>query len=150
LGLLHLPMVNIDNFNDATTGLIEALSAAVIIYALASEGWITRHLSKKIPVFLGDISYSLYLVHLLVLVLLVRLFDRLGPSFNGQSALTKDFIMAACVFAVSVLAAIFFYYAVEMPFNRLGRRLAAFDKPARRQAFKIPGAVIGERSQLGS
>jgi peptidoglycan/LPS O-acetylase OafA/YrhL len=144
---LHLPMVSIQNFHDAKTGLIEALSAAVIIYALASEGWITRHLSKKIPVFLGDISYSLYLVHLLVLVLLVRLFDRLGPSFNGQSALTKDFIMAACVFAVSVLAAIFFYYAVEMPFNRLGRRLAAFDKPARRQAFEIPATAITQRTR---
>lgn len=147
--LLHLPRVNPYSFHDPMTGLLEALSAAVIILALTSEGWVTRQLSRRIPVFVGDISYSLYLVHFLVMILLVRVFARLGPSFNGQSGLTKGAILAGSVLVVSLLASAVLFSAVEMPFNRLGKRLASFERSPPGQKSTLPSATNGERSKAG-
>ncbi len=72
-----------------------------------------RIMNKPVFMFLGDISYSLYLVHPILLLIIVHAFSPV--SYN---------VLIFVVILSSVLFAYFYYLAVEKPSIRLGRSLA--------------------------
>lgn len=86
-------------------------SALLIALALGWEGW-RRWLERPTLSWLGQISYSLYLYHVLVLALVVRLGAEMLPVW---SLLIVSFILS---FPVAHLA----YRWVEVPAMRRGRR----------------------------
>lgn len=43
------------------------LGAGMIMYVLLNSGWLQKVFSSPVPVFLGKISYSLYLIHFLII-----------------------------------------------------------------------------------
>ena len=92
---------------------VMAAGSALLILAILLPSGIRGALSRPWPVALGRISYSLYLIHLLVILSSVHLLYEILPLP----------VIAGGAFVVSLLAAWLFHRWVEAPSNRLGRRL---------------------------
>jgi len=99
--------------NDMLQDWIAAAGASLFVVAALSTASFMRALQSKPLVFLGKISYSLYLFHMIVLLALLHLLEGYAPV--GVILL----IAFAASFAVSVLA----YEWIEKPSMQLGRRL---------------------------
>jgi peptidoglycan/LPS O-acetylase OafA/YrhL len=95
-----------------------SLSFAVLILALASDSdWLSRMLSARVMVYLGETSYSVYMVHLLVWEAVAMLAGRAGV-LNSAGAL---YVVAA---AMAVIAGIsmLLYHLIELPARRYIRQ----------------------------
>ena len=102
--LQHIPL-----FRD---GLI-ALAVSFFIISAFSSSRISAWLSRGLPVFLGKISYSVYLYHVVILLSLVH-------CFYGKVPLAEIWLATAVLtFAVATLS----YYAIELPSIRLARAM---------------------------
>ncbi|MGD0480551.1 MAG: acyltransferase [Terracidiphilus sp.] len=99
---------------------------ALLLYGLAFQrGIVNRLLSSRIVVFLGEISFPLYLTHLTPLL---WLWYFIPLKLAAYSTLQKSAILmcwAAGVMALSTLL----HYFVEKPFHALGRRWAGARVP---------------------
>ncbi|WP_167740441.1 acyltransferase family protein [Parasedimentitalea huanghaiensis] len=93
-----------------------AFSTAILIVCVTPDRakWVTRPLTSRPMLFLGSISYSLYLFHLPIMSLLGEL--NLLPGFG----LAKFML----VYGTTVVVSMATYALVEKPTNRLGLRLA--------------------------
>ena len=113
------------------------LSAIVVGYVLAIQGWwervrnvgdIDRSAWKMVvwpAIFIGDISYSLYLIHPSVKALLIKVaghWGRLGGMANWTFAIAL---------VGTFLLSIFFYRWIELPAQRFGRFAASRSRAAR-------------------
>lgn len=98
------------------------LPFTLIIYGASGwellKGW---RLWKPL-VWLGDVSYSLYLSHLLVLGVIIRLMPRLPLPQLGAPGLLDNVIFAVIGLAATLSCAAVFYYGAERPLLRLMRR----------------------------
>ena len=88
-----------------------ALLALTVFAAATSGGPLAQILGSVPMIWLGEVSYSVYMVHFPVLLIFRRLCDRLGFAGAG----TPAFIAAVAL--VIVTAAILFYL-VERPARR--------------------------------
>ncbi|MBB5058369.1 peptidoglycan/LPS O-acetylase OafA/YrhL [Granulicella aggregans] len=122
---LHIPRF----LRDFTAGLG---AAYFIMLALVPGGWLSRTLRLRPLRWLGKVSYSLYLIHMPILMLLaIVLYGKVSP---GPSVV--PFVM------LSLLAAAAFHRWVEMPSMRLGRTLAQMvDRRSKSPAKKEADAV---------
>jgi peptidoglycan/LPS O-acetylase OafA/YrhL len=105
--LLHIPRF----LWDFTVGLG---GAYFVMLALVPNSWLSRFLHLGPIRWLGSISYSLYLLHVPVLLVVSILLYRKVP----------DGVMLATFLVLSLLAAAAFHRVVELPSIRLGRTLA--------------------------
>jgi len=100
----------------ASTGLedfaLVALLALTIFGAATSDGLLARILGSRPLVWLGEISYSVYMVHFPVLIVIRRLWERLG--FADWGFATQAVVFRATIALVIALAAMLFYL-VERP-----------------------------------
>ncbi|MBF7155707.1 acyltransferase family protein [Bacillus albus] len=87
-------------------------SSLFIIIALSS-GMVSRLLNLKPMLFLGKISYSLYLYHTIILFSLIYAFSDIIPIY----------IILLSTIVISVIVASIAYYLVEKPSMKLGRKL---------------------------
>ena len=108
------------SFHDPLCSLIEAVFSAFIIYGLATQNHMSRLLSARWLVWIGDISFGIYLVHFLVMVVVARL---MAPFLLAYSLPVQMFLILLPVLAISLGAACFFYRFIELPFNDLGKTL---------------------------
>jgi peptidoglycan/LPS O-acetylase OafA/YrhL len=84
-----------------------------------------NRLLRSRPVkFIADCSYGVYLWHMLVQLLAMRLLQDFG-IFAGKAPLTRYFILVAVALPTVYSVAYFSYRAIEMPGIRLGKRLLA-------------------------
>jgi peptidoglycan/LPS O-acetylase OafA/YrhL len=95
-----------------------AAGASIFIIAALSSVRLSRQLQRKPLLFLGKISYSLYLYHMIVLLSLIHL-------LNGE--LDAPFIVMLA-FVASFGAGALSYYFIELPSIRLGRWLTSRGK----------------------
>jgi peptidoglycan/LPS O-acetylase OafA/YrhL len=96
-------------------GLFICGTAAIMLVALSfADTAVDAHLSKAIPKWLGRVSYSLYLLHVPVLLFVLH-------CFYGTAPLV---VLLAAVIAVSLALAELSYRFVEHPTITLGRFLA--------------------------
>lgn len=107
-------------FNDPLRSLVEAIFAAFIIYGLATKNHMARLLSARWLVWLGDISFGIYLVHFLVIVVVARLMTHFLVSYSLPAQML---LMLVPVLAISLGASYFSYRFIEIPFNDLGKSL---------------------------
>ncbi|WP_344941165.1 acyltransferase [Actinomadura miaoliensis] len=102
---------------DASWGWPAAVTAAWLTFLL---GWTLRHhRMPKVLAWLGLVSYSLYLLHPLVLQVVWRLVGE-----PDDMALAERLAWGAAAVACVVAAAAFTYRHVERPMQNLARRLS--------------------------
>jgi peptidoglycan/LPS O-acetylase OafA/YrhL len=94
---------------------------ASLLYGLAFQrGFVNALLSSRIAVFLGEISFPLYLVHVVPLLWL-RYFLLSNAAMYSHIQKSAALI---CWAAGCILMATFLHYFAEKPFHALGRRWA--------------------------
>lgn len=97
---------------------LTALGASIFIVTAVSSVWLSKLLQRKPLVFLGKISYSLYLYHMIVLLSLVHL-------LNGVMDTAFIVLIAfVCSFVVGAMS----YYWIELPSIKLGKLLTGWGK----------------------
>jgi peptidoglycan/LPS O-acetylase OafA/YrhL len=99
---------------------------ASLLYGLAfQQGVVSRLLSSRVAVFLGEISFPLYLVHVAPLLWLRYFF-----LVNAARYSTSQKSAALTCWALgSISMAIFLHFFVEKPFHAWGRRWAGHRVP---------------------
>lgn len=112
------------------TELVAILLGATLFILLAQRrGRAQRALLSPVPQFLGRISYSLYLVHVVVLLTVMHL---LGD-------IVRPVLLLPIVWVVAIFLADVMQRFVERPSQNLGRRLAAHRAIASRSV--VPAAA---------
>ncbi|SFR19382.1 hypothetical protein SAMN04515673_11640, partial [Poseidonocella sedimentorum] len=85
----------------------------------ALAGFGSRILTARPTLWLGRMSYSVYLSHMLLIVLLVRLLHMLGLSQGWLGAA----LLLGLLVPVTLLVSWLSYLWIEKPFNDFGRQL---------------------------
>lgn len=99
------------------TGLAAAF---IILFALQNKK-MQKVLEFKPLLFLGKISYSIYLMHWLVVVYIMEHWEKWLSYFSTpQITFITMLIVALCG---TIILASFLYYLVERPFKNLGKKL---------------------------
>jgi peptidoglycan/LPS O-acetylase OafA/YrhL len=96
-----------------------ALGTGVVLFAGGKIGLVTRWPTNRVVAFLGRISYSLFLIHFPVLVVVATLW--MQQEWTSPEAAVAGLVFA---FVVSIAAATLFYRYVEEPAMRLSRKFA--------------------------
>jgi peptidoglycan/LPS O-acetylase OafA/YrhL len=104
-----------------------ALGASIFIVISLSSSEVSKILKIKPIVFLGKISYSLYLYHAIVLVVCVNL---LYPTFGIGWILLISFILSLLVSSIG-------YYAVEKPSMQLSRTISKRQKVTKPESLSV-------------
>jgi peptidoglycan/LPS O-acetylase OafA/YrhL len=104
-----------------TADWLTALGAAGLIIFSLNSGACHKILLWRPVHTLGKMSYSVYLLHFIVLLIFLHL-------LSGRVSL---FIIFALCLVVTILASLAFYHAVEKPSMELGRRLSASLTPTK-------------------
>jgi peptidoglycan/LPS O-acetylase OafA/YrhL len=105
---------------------IGILLFAALIVALTSErDWFGRVLSLRTVVYLGEVSYAVYMVHWIA-----RVTVRVAAERAGVIDSIAPGLMVVAYIAVTMIAAIALYHLVERPWRGRLRRLLA-SRPAK-------------------
>lgn len=114
--LFVLGLATDTGFNAAILGL----ATAGLIVCRPGSGERPGFLDYRPMLFLGSISYSLYLLHFLALMIMVRF-----PEIAEASGVARFAVAFLLTTALSVLT----YTLIEYPSNRLGRRWFGGQRP---------------------
>jgi peptidoglycan/LPS O-acetylase OafA/YrhL len=119
-GLL-LCWLPLPHFHDEVVGI----GAALILVAILGTGAVKNWLGKNYWLWLGKQSYSLYLIHVPVVMAIVILFGGKVPIFACLS-----------VIPVSIALAQIFHVHVELPSVALAQKLSTFEPKKRMVAVE--------------
>lgn len=96
-----------------------SLCFALLIVALSSDrDWLAAALSRRVMVYLGETSFSLYMVHVFLWEIVAAVANKLG-LLNSAGAL----YVAGAGLVAAALASLALYHAVELPARNYIRRL---------------------------
>jgi peptidoglycan/LPS O-acetylase OafA/YrhL len=111
----------------ARGGLHYWFGAAFFVLALALSKHAPRLLVNPIINYIGEISFSLYLVHFAVLFALNHTghIDLL-PASRMATALLDFTLRYLVLLGVSISLSTIFYRVIEVPFQQIGKRLIAY------------------------
>jgi peptidoglycan/LPS O-acetylase OafA/YrhL len=104
--------------------LVEAFAAAVLVGSVAVAARTWSALGNRAAVWLGEISYSLYVIHFPVLVLAIAATARLWHGPWAAHTWAAPFVTLLLVFPASVLLSIFLYRSIEKPAIEAGKKLS--------------------------
>lgn len=107
-----------------TQWILPILLALVILSVAANNNIFSKLLSTKIMVWLGRISYSLYMSQLLTLELLGVIFNN-SSTANTKVNATDIFIMLSFMTFSTISVATFFYYLIEEPSRKWMKKILA-------------------------
>lgn len=105
-----------------------AIASFVFIVAIIQSTQARNILEHKWLLFIGKISYSIYLMHWLLVTDIYLYWDQLNRLFgNGRLAYFSIFTIYA---SGTILLATLLHYTIELPFIKLGKRLMKQMKPS--------------------
>lgn len=102
----------------------------IIATALHERSWVTRLLESPLLKWVGKISYSLYLWHVLF-------FFRLAPELHITNPVLNAISGSGPKIIASFIAAALSYYLVEKPLMRKGHQLAPPASPGRPELIEV-------------
>ena len=107
-----------------SSNLIEmAVSAQLIAIAIYVPDMFPALRSRAL-VFIGDISYSIYLIHFLIMVATLQLLARLvPPETMAASPAGYALLLAALVSLITIGVSTLTYRLIEMPLTVMGKQL---------------------------
>lgn len=111
-----LPLDGLRGLGALKSTIVNAACLLVVVIAIA-DGFTRRALPTGPMVFLGKVSYSLYLTHAIVIGALAALLPKLG--------IADPLAIAAVSLPASMLAAVAFWRIIEVPSMNLSRSLAS-------------------------
>lgn len=118
--------------------------AALLPTAVLNQGFVTRALNAKPLVWLGEISYSLYLMHGFVQFVTARLLDAAGVSDLDDVSRGASFALVAAMLAAAFVLAAISYATVE----RVGRlRLQRYFGLAKANALPARSGAAGRSAE---
>ena len=94
---------------------------SIIAKILRIPRWI---LTNKLSVFLGDVSYSVYLLHLMI-VLPVISYLLNNPQFSQHPSALRFVIATLIILPVTYIISYFLYKSIEKPGIKLGKRIVS-------------------------
>ena len=111
-------------------------AAAILILCLALGRGTGGPLNSRVAVFLGEASYSIYMVHGLLVLAYMQLIERhLVPA---EASLTAGVLTAASGVAIVIALGILVHLCVEVPARSALRALA--DRLLNRDARLLPSS----------
>ena len=112
-------------FEEKTFEIIEMGASFVIIYALFHKKIDLGFLKNPVVFYIGEISYSIYVLHFPILFALVYMFDGvIGAQAIRNHPIFYTLALGVATLAVTIgLSALNFRF-VELPFQSLGRTLS--------------------------
>lgn len=96
--------------------VLEGLVFAMMIASYTTTKWTPPHIAANSMKYLGKISYSFYLLHVMVLASALVLFG--APSWTG-SIVFDSLVHGALLFGITALVAALSYSVIERPFLEL-------------------------------
>jgi peptidoglycan/LPS O-acetylase OafA/YrhL len=102
---------------------IQGIGLACLILSLALSQ--KNIIVNPITIYLGKISYSLYLTHVFVIVFIFPLIQANTSYLQSLPGDISYFIYLCLVASITAAIASVTYYQIELPFIRLGHRLAS-------------------------
>jgi peptidoglycan/LPS O-acetylase OafA/YrhL len=96
------------------------LFAALVLALTSDRDWLGRVLSRRAMVYLGEVSYAVYMVHWIARVVVRGTVEKAGVLESIPPGL-----LVAIYVAVTMLAAVLLYHFVERPWRRRLRHLLA-------------------------
>jgi peptidoglycan/LPS O-acetylase OafA/YrhL len=98
--------------------------AAVVLIASVGQSRVMRFLDWRPLIFLGRISFSFYLYHLLGALLVLRLMEQIGFALGVLHPVPGALLYMATSIPVAIVLATISYYLVERPSVMVGSQLA--------------------------
>lgn len=98
-----------------------AVASFIFIVFIIHFGSIQKFLEKKVLIFIGKISYGIYLMHWVFVAAIFDYWDALNHFFPNTIT-TFIVMMIACTVATLISATLLYYY-VEKPCIQLGKRI---------------------------
>jgi peptidoglycan/LPS O-acetylase OafA/YrhL len=115
-------------YADPVPMLVEGIASFFLIGALASEHGRVRLLRSPWAIWLGNISYSLYLIHFPVAILVAKILSHVFS--DGTSAATATAVLMTSGLAISFTLAFLIYRFIEIPSIAFGKRVSRRFIPA--------------------
>ena len=123
--------------------LLEMVVAALIIGTLVGATERVSLLRARFPRFIGDISYSIYLLHFVVLCTVIKAFTLLQWALGVSVDIYVLTILVTCVTsAVTIFLAWLTYVYVEEPGIKLGKRVLQFRGRPRGLGPDMTGSAV--------
>jgi peptidoglycan/LPS O-acetylase OafA/YrhL len=123
--------------------LLEMVVAALIIGTLVGANERVSLLRARFPRFIGDISYSIYLLHFVVLCTVIKAFTLLQWALGVSVNIYVLTILVTCVTsAVTIFLAWLTYIYVEEPGINLGKRVLQFRGRPRGLGPDMTGSAV--------
>ena len=104
-----------------------AVSSAIFIVTILYCRPIQKLLETKLLVFIGKLSYSLYLVHLLAINIIYDIVEKSIPSSNPHIIVAS--MIVSYIVLIFSLAALMHYF-VELPLIRIGKKVVNKMRPS--------------------
>jgi peptidoglycan/LPS O-acetylase OafA/YrhL len=109
-------------YDDPLSMLVESIAAFFLVGALAAEHGRIRLLRSPAAIWLGNVSYSFYLIHFPVAILVAKILSRVFS--NGTSSTVATAIVMTVSLAISGGLAYLIYRFIELPSIVLGKRFS--------------------------
>lgn len=114
--------------------LTSTIVVGLLLFGTVKSGFANRWPKSRFIARMGQASYSLFLVHFPILVLVATAWERSG--WNSPSAAVAGLLTA---FLASVATAFAFHHYIELPAAALSRKWGSWKQPD-----AVPPAVMGD------
>jgi peptidoglycan/LPS O-acetylase OafA/YrhL len=100
--------------------ILRVVTIAIFVAVLArSDGFLCWILSTRVALYLGTISYSIYMAHYPLIKVFMKLEDTFGVSYSGPVA---NILLVVALAIITICISVLLYHVVEAPARRWLRR----------------------------